>query len=110
MIEGQIALLLKALRLLAERGALTVEVNHRVSEAFNRRAQSLLQGSVWNSGRCRSWYLDHRGRNTAIYPGFTWQFLRDVDNVDESHFEFDASVPPVSRSGRVLRNCVASLE
>ena len=28
------------------------------------------------AGGCSSWYLDRTGRNSAIWPGFTWAFRR----------------------------------
>jgi cyclohexanone monooxygenase len=28
---------------------------------------------VWNTG-CASWYLNDTGRNTTLWPGFTWRF------------------------------------
>ena len=30
--------------------------------------------TVWNSGGCSSWYLDANGRNTTLWPDFTWRF------------------------------------
>ena len=30
--------------------------------------------SVWMTGGCRSWYLDARGRNTTLWPGFSFTF------------------------------------
>jgi hypothetical protein len=31
---------------------------------------------VWVEGGCGSWYLDHRGRNTTLWPDHTWRFRR----------------------------------
>ena len=31
-------------------------------------------GTVWNTGGCASWYLDANGRNTTLWPDFTWRF------------------------------------
>jgi hypothetical protein len=35
-------------------------------------------GTVWVAGGCRSWYLDGRGRNAALWPDFTWRYRRRV--------------------------------
>jgi hypothetical protein len=35
-----------------------------------------LAHSVWVEGGCGSWYLDHRGRNTTLWPDHTWKFRR----------------------------------
>ena len=32
-------------------------------------------GSVWTAGGCVSWYLDATGRNTANWPGYTFEFM-----------------------------------
>ena len=32
--------------------------------------------TVWNSGGCSSWYLDEAGRNTTLWPDYTFRFIR----------------------------------
>jgi cation diffusion facilitator CzcD-associated flavoprotein CzcO len=76
MIEAQIAYVAEALRTMRERRAASVEVRREVVEAYDAEIQSRLQGSVWNSGGCASWYLDDQGRNSVIWPGFTWRYKR----------------------------------
>jgi cation diffusion facilitator CzcD-associated flavoprotein CzcO len=72
MIEAQIEYVAEALRTMRERGATTLEVRREAMEAYDAEVQRRLQGSVWNTGGCASWYLDARGRNSTIWPGFTW--------------------------------------
>ncbi|MNL60132.1 hypothetical protein D3C87_1839180 [compost metagenome] len=44
---------------------------------FNERLQARLGHAIWSAGGCASWYIDPRsGRNTTLWPGFTWQFRR----------------------------------
>jgi hypothetical protein len=31
---------------------------------------------VWVDGGCTSWYLDARGRNSTLWPDFTWRYRR----------------------------------
>jgi hypothetical protein len=33
-----------------------------------------MPGSVWTDGGCRSWYLDANGRNSTLWPDFTWRY------------------------------------
>ena len=40
--------------------------------------QHTLEHSVWVEGGCGSWYLDHRGRNTTLWPEHTWRFRRQT--------------------------------
>jgi hypothetical protein len=74
MIESQIAYVAGALRHMRRNGVATLEVRPDVQSAYNDEVQQRLQGTVWNSGGCRSWYLDRNGRNSTIWPGSTWSF------------------------------------
>jgi cation diffusion facilitator CzcD-associated flavoprotein CzcO len=85
MIESQIPYITGCLRTMAETGAATVEVRDEVHEAFNDEVQWRMGRTVWSAGGCASWYVDDRGRNTTLWPDFTWKYrLRtrrfDVEN------------------------------
>ena len=36
--------------------------------------QRKLTKGVWTQGGCKSWYLDARGINRTVWPGFTWRY------------------------------------
>ncbi|MGH3656179.1 MAG: flavin-containing monooxygenase, partial [Micromonosporaceae bacterium] len=74
MIEAQIDYVRRCLREMDRRGWRTAEVRPSVERAYNAELQRKLPGTVWNSGGCASWYLDANGRNSTIWPRFTWQF------------------------------------
>jgi cation diffusion facilitator CzcD-associated flavoprotein CzcO len=74
MMESQFAYVLEALRTLDARGAAALDPLPEAQAAYNDRIQTKMAGTVWITGGCASWYLDHRGRNTTLWPGFTWQF------------------------------------
>jgi cation diffusion facilitator CzcD-associated flavoprotein CzcO len=78
MIEAQIQYVAEALRLMRERRAGSIEVRPEVVEAYDADIQERLDGSVWNTGGCASWYLDDEGRNSVIWPGFTWPYKRQM--------------------------------
>ena len=40
-----------------------------------------MQGTVWNTG-CASWYLDATGRNSMLWPDWTWRFRQRTANFD----------------------------
>ncbi|HEX2675174.1 MAG TPA: NAD(P)/FAD-dependent oxidoreductase, partial [Polyangiales bacterium] len=81
MIESQIAYTLDALKRMRKEGWASVEVKPEAQEAYCDRVQVGSSGSAWLSG-CQSWYLDKHGRNTAIWPGFTFAFRREVRRFD----------------------------
>ncbi|HWH33192.1 MAG TPA: NAD(P)/FAD-dependent oxidoreductase [Egibacteraceae bacterium] len=74
MMECQFAYLLDMLGVVEERGIATVEVRPDVVAAFNTRLHERMPQTVWSSGGCASWYLDEHGRNTTLWPDFTWKF------------------------------------
>lgn len=46
----------------------TIRMSADYSHRYNKRVQRDLQGTVWNSGGCSSYYLDEQGRNFAAWP------------------------------------------
>jgi cation diffusion facilitator CzcD-associated flavoprotein CzcO len=78
MIESQIEHLVNALRFLRKDGAVAVEPRAEAQAAFVEEVDRKMGGSVWTAGGCRSWYLDDTGRNSTLWPGFTFSFRRRV--------------------------------
>jgi cation diffusion facilitator CzcD-associated flavoprotein CzcO len=90
MIESQVAHVMEALRAMDARGAGTVEVRQQVLERYNERVERELEGTVWNTG-CKSWYLDRNGRNSTIWPNWTFRFRRRVAEFDPAEYELSAA-------------------
>ena len=74
MIEAQVGLILDCLRLPARTRARRIEVRPEAQRRYNDRLQERLRQTVWNSGGCRSWYLDDTGHNYTLWPGTTAEF------------------------------------
>jgi len=85
MIESQIAYVLDALRQLRKRRARALDVLPDVQRAFNLDLRDRTKHTVWQTG-CRSWYLDENGRNTSLWPGFTFDFRRHTRRIDPSRY------------------------
>jgi cation diffusion facilitator CzcD-associated flavoprotein CzcO len=81
MIESQAAYVMDALGQMQARGWRAVDVNPEAQGAWNRDLADKQSGTVWQSG-CHSWYLDRKGRNTALWPGFTFRFRRETARFD----------------------------
>ncbi|MDX6681015.1 MAG: hypothetical protein QOG94_1054 [Solirubrobacteraceae bacterium] len=92
MIESQLEYVMDAIRTMDERGAETVEVRPEAVEAFNAELQEMLQGTVWSSG-CASWYLDASGRNTTLWPDFTFRFRERTRHFDAGSYELRVGAP-----------------
>ena len=85
MIESQISYILDSLRAMAKRNVQAFEVRPEIQSAFNAEVQQRMQGTVWQSG-CASWYLDANGRNSTIWPGFTFEFRRKTRHFDAASY------------------------
>ena len=93
MIESQLNYMLDCLEHMRQRGVHVFEVREQVQDAFNDRIQKRLEGTVWNSGGCASWYLDENGKNTTIWPGFTWPFRQDTRHFNPGDYELTTRRP-----------------
>ncbi|MFF8716677.1 flavin-containing monooxygenase [Streptomyces sp. NPDC015184] len=92
MIEAQIGYVLDALKHMERRGLASVEVREEAQRAWNEEVQGRLDGTVWNAGNCRSWYLDEHGRNPSIWPTYTWRFRRRTRRFDLAEYRLATSV------------------
>lgn len=86
MIESQVAYVVDALRTMQEQALATVEVSADRENRFNDSVQRSMRGTVWTAGGCSSWYLDARGRNSLLWPGFTFSFRRITRKFDRAAY------------------------
>jgi cation diffusion facilitator CzcD-associated flavoprotein CzcO len=94
MIEAQIAYVADALRTMEQRDAAVADVRPEAQEASTRAVQEKLDGTVWNTGGCASWYLDAKGTNATIWPGFTWNYKRITMRFDAESYELTPARVP----------------
>ncbi len=73
MIESQIAYVLACIAALDKRNAGALVVKPAAQQAFIAEVDKQMKTTVWTSG-CESWYLDATGRNSTLWPGFTFAF------------------------------------
>jgi len=84
MIESQIQYVLDALQAMRRDGLRSLEVRPEAQARYNAGLQQKLGKAVWQSG-CKSWYVNEAGKNTTLWPGFTFRFrelTRRVELVD----------------------------
>ncbi|MBA2663050.1 MAG: NAD(P)/FAD-dependent oxidoreductase [Bradymonadaceae bacterium] len=73
MIESQARLVRQAIEAMQSAGASSIEVRPGVQRDFNEAVQQRSQKTVWQSG-CQSWYLEDSGKNTTLWPGYTFEY------------------------------------
>jgi cation diffusion facilitator CzcD-associated flavoprotein CzcO len=103
MIESQIRYALDAMHMVERGRAEAFEVRPRVQAAFNDEIQRKLARGVWSTGGCTSWYLDAKGVNRTIWPGFTWQYWLRTRKIDPAEFSLTGSREPARRLTGVPR-------
>ena len=98
MLESQLAYAMDALRTMRLRGAAEFEVRPEVQAAYNDEIQERLAGTVWSTG-CSSWYIDRNGRNSIMWPGYTFEYRRRTRHFDAEAYRLaPASTAPASAS------------
>jgi len=68
LAEAQLSYIVDGLRQFKAKGLSKFTIKPSVLKAHNEKVQKHLQGTVFNSGGCRSYYLDQNGRNFAAWP------------------------------------------
>lgn len=102
VIEAQIQYALSALAAMQDNGLTRVEVRDTVQAAYNAQVQTALQGTVWNTGGCSSYYIDSNGRNSTGFPWSTLTMRRLLQHFDLDDYTVEAA--PDSPFGQRLKN------
>lgn len=109
MIEAQVHYIMQCLKWL-ERGRLeTVDVRPDVQAAWNDALAERFRPTVWQHKPggspwqlpCTSWYVNAKGRNTTLWPGFSagyWLAMRRAKLSDYVPTEAAGSAMPLSAS------------
>ncbi|HEX4704024.1 MAG TPA: NAD(P)/FAD-dependent oxidoreductase [Pseudonocardiaceae bacterium] len=108
MIESQIRYVADAISLVDRNRAKAIDVRPGVQDEFNTEIQRKLVRGVWTQGGCTSWYLDAKGVNRTIWPGFTWRYWMDTRKVNPADFELLAGRRPAINGAVVNGAAVAT--
>lgn len=87
MIESQIRYVAGAIKLAERSRAGAIEVRQDVQDRFQTDIQRRLANGIWTTGGCTSWYLDAKGVNRTIWPGFTWRYWLRTRRVNRADYE-----------------------
>ncbi|MDP2229137.1 MAG: NAD(P)/FAD-dependent oxidoreductase [Moraxellaceae bacterium] len=86
VIEAQLDYAMNALRAMRQHGFARLEVTADAQASYNTKVQRDLQGTVWNTGGCSSYYLDRNGRNSIGFPWSTLTMRRLLADFDLRHY------------------------
>lgn len=87
MIESQIRYVAKAIAAVDRAKAKALAPSRAAQDEFNRGLQGELADTVWNTGGCRSWYLDDHGVNRTLWSGMTWQYWLSTRRFRRSEYD-----------------------
>jgi cation diffusion facilitator CzcD-associated flavoprotein CzcO len=87
MIESQIQYVVDGLARMRDRGAAWVDVKRSVQDSYNKELSARLDKTVWKTGGCVSWYHTKTGKNTTLWPSFTFEFRRRTRHFELNDYE-----------------------
>jgi cation diffusion facilitator CzcD-associated flavoprotein CzcO len=88
MIESQIRYVADAIAAVDKARAQALAPSRAAQDGFNGELQHDLAKTVWNTGGCRSWYLDEHGVNRTLWSGMTWQYWLSTRRFKTSEYVF----------------------
>ena len=91
MIESQIRYVAAAIAAADRKGAQALAPTRAAQDQFNDELQSDLSTTVWNTGGCRSWYLDEHGVNRALWSGLASEYWLATRRFKPSEYTFSGS-------------------
>ncbi|MGO8992444.1 MAG: flavin-containing monooxygenase [Polyangiaceae bacterium] len=107
IIESQIQYVLDAIRTMRDKKLKSVDVRQDAQRDFNEGLQARMAKTVWSTGGCKAWYSTRDGKNTTLWPGFTFEYRYRTRWFDPAPYHL---VPEdrIERNARVTPSVVAS--
>jgi cation diffusion facilitator CzcD-associated flavoprotein CzcO len=96
MIESQIGYVADAIAAADKAGAAALASTRAAQDRFNEKLQSDLSTTVWNTGGCRSWYLDEHGVNRSLWSGLASEYWLATREFKPSEYKFFGVGQPVA--------------
>ncbi|WP_017599777.1 flavin-containing monooxygenase [Nocardiopsis lucentensis] len=97
MIEAQIRYTMQALKYVCRNRIDRMDVRPEAQRAYNDMVAKSMEGTVWVSGGCDSWYLNEEGRNTTLWPTFTWSYALRTRWFDPHNYDLRLNRAAVAR-------------
>lgn len=87
LAEAQLDYIVDALNKIKQLGLTRYSIRPKVLVDHNTNVQKHLQGTVFNSGGCKSYYLDANGRNFAAWPWSLAELKRRLKTFNPNDYE-----------------------
>jgi cation diffusion facilitator CzcD-associated flavoprotein CzcO len=86
MIEAQYNYIIDAINKIKQQEIKYIDVKESVQTQFCQSMQDKMVGTAWTSG-CNSWYLSDSGKNFAIWPDFTYNYIRQTRHINLTDYD-----------------------
>ena len=93
MVENQYSYVLDALRQIDANDLASVDVRIDVQDRFIAELDRKMRTTVWMQGGCSSWYVDKEGRNSTLWPDWTFEHERQTRSFDLAEYEAEVAEP-----------------
>lgn len=87
MIESQIQYVFDSLKQMRASGTDWLDVKPSAQKLYNQKLTERLSKTVWATGGCVSWYQTKTGKNTTLWPGFTFEYRLRTRKFDLNNYE-----------------------
>lgn len=77
-IESQMNYIMDAIQQFKEANWKSIVIKESVEASFNEKLQKQLANTIWMKGGCKSWYLTASGKNTTMFPNFSFVFRKNT--------------------------------
>ncbi len=89
MAENQITYVLDALSKIEANDIASVDARIDVQDRFIAEIDRKMKTTVWMKGGCSSWYVDETGRNSTLWPDWTFAHERMTKSFDLGEYEIE---------------------
>lgn len=80
IIEAQMHYILKSIKAVEKQQKQSIEVLQEAETRYTENIHKEMERTVWKSGGCNSWYQSKSGHVIAMFPGFSFTYLRMAKN------------------------------
>jgi cation diffusion facilitator CzcD-associated flavoprotein CzcO len=87
MIESQVEYVLDAIRTIDRRHLKYVDVRPDAQTPYNDTLKARMAKTVWSTGGCKAWYTTRDGKNTTLWPGFTFEYRHRTRRFDPAPYD-----------------------
>ena len=88
MIESQIRYITAAIAEADKHNAQALAPTRAAQDDYNDKLQHDLSTTVWNTGGCRSWYLDDHGVNRSLWSGLATEYWLATRRFKPAEYRF----------------------